>query len=67
MRGCSSDPIIAVVGDTTEELKRKYISVTVLGQVTDPLAMPYEHKHVYLLRGRRPEAPVNWKGEKIYI
>ncbi len=67
MRGCSGETIIAVVGDTPEQLARKYRSVTVLGTLSDPLAMSYEHRNVYLLQGRRADAPVNWKDEKNYI
>ena len=38
-----------------------------MGQVTDPLAMPYERKHVYLLEHRRTDAPVDWTSEKNFI
>ncbi len=66
-RGCSGDPVIAVVGDSREDLATKYESVTVIGHMSDPLAMSYEHKNVYLLRHRKPAAPVNWADEKSYI
>ncbi len=33
----------------------------------NPLAMPFEHKTVYLLRNRLPTAPFNWSDEKDYI
>ena len=67
MRGCSGDPIIAVIYDTPDEIRKKYNSVTILGTMHDPLAMSYEHKRIYLLRNRRPDAPVNWNDEKDYI
>ncbi len=61
------DLVIAVVHDTPEELHRKFRSVTVIGHMDDPLAMPVEHKTVYLLRDRLPNAPFNWTDEKNYI
>ena len=64
MRGRSGDPIIAVVHDTAEELRRKYASVTVLGQVTDPLTVPCAGKHMYLLRVRQPESTASWTGRR---
>lgn len=61
------DPVIAVLHDTPEELHTKYASVTIIGRMDNPLAMPFEHKTVYLLRGRLPSAPMNWNDEKDYI
>ena len=60
------DPVIAVSG-TSENLYDEYTSVTRIGCVDDPLAMPFEHKCVYLLRGRRPESPLDWKKKKDFI
>ena len=64
-RGCNGDTVIAVVYDTPEDLATKYVSVTIVGRTTDPLAMPYEHKNIYLLRGRK--SPLHWKDEQFYI
>ncbi len=61
------DPVIAVLHDTPDQLHRKYASVTVIGRMDNPLAMPFEHKTVYLLRNRLPTAPFNWSDEKDYI
>jgi len=61
------DLVIAVVHDTPERLHQKYASVTVIGHMDNPLAMPFEHKTVYLLRNRLPSAPFNWSDEKDYI
>ena len=62
-----ADLVIAVVHDTPEQLHRKYASVTIIGRMDHPYAMPFEHKNVYLLRDRRPGAPVNWADEKDYF
>ena len=64
-RGCNGNLVIAVVHDTPEELATKYVSVKIVGRTTDPLAMPYEHKNIYLQRGRK--RPLNWEDEQLYI
>ncbi len=61
------DLVIAVLHDTPDQLHQKYASVTVIGPTDNPLAMPHEHKTVYLLRHRLPTAPFNWSYEKDYI
>ena len=58
--------VIAVLSDTPGAVAAKYQSVTVIGHMTNLYAMPFEHKTVYLLRGRRPEAPFHWADERFY-
>ena len=65
--GCDPDVVIAVVHDTPEELLRKYTSVQTAGRLTNAWAMPFEHKSVYLLRGRRAIAPFRWEDERFYF
>ena len=64
--GRDPDVGIAVLNDTPAELATKYRAVTIIGRMTNPYAMPFEHKTVYLLRGRRPDAPFNWRDERFY-
>jgi len=33
----------------------------------DPYAMPFEHKNIYLLRGRRAAAHFDWADERFYF
>ncbi len=65
--GCDPDVVIAVIGDTPEEVSQKYRSVEIVGRMDDPWAMPFEHKNIYLLRGRRPSAPFDWADERYYF
>ena len=58
--------IIAVVHDKPEELTKKYEHVDIVGRLDDPLAMSFEHHNIYLLRGRRSSAPIDWADEKFY-
>ena len=66
LHGRDPNLVIAVVGDTPEQLSRKYRSVTVIGRMNHPYAMPFEHKNVYLLRDRLPSAPFAWRDERFY-
>lgn len=65
--GCDINVAIAIVHDTPEELAKKYDSVTLVGNPYHPYAMPFEnHRHIYLLRGRKPDAPFRWEDERFY-
>lgn len=66
MQGCTGELTISVVGDTPDQLLKKYEQVEALGRNQTPWAMPFEHRNIYLLRGRRSSAPMNWKDEKFY-
>jgi hypothetical protein len=63
---CDPNVSIAVISDTPSEIAMKYSSVTVVGHLDHPYAMPYEHKNIYLLRNRRSNAPFLWSDEKHY-
>lgn len=67
MQGCTGDLVIAVIYDTPEELAPKYEHVEIVGRMDDPWSMSFEHRNIYLLRGRKPTAPVNWADEKDYF
>ena len=65
--GCDANLVIAVIADTPREVSQKYSSVQIVGRLDNPWAMPFEHKNVYLLRGRRPSAPFHWEDERFYF
>jgi hypothetical protein len=65
--GCDVNTVIAVIEDTPEEVGRKYSSVEIVGRMDEPYAMPFEHKNIYLLRGRRPAARFDWADERFYF
>jgi hypothetical protein len=65
--GCDPDLVIAVIGDRPSAVSQKYRSVEIVGRMDDPWAMPFEHRNIYLLRGRLPSAPFNWADEKYYF
>ena len=66
--GCDTNIVIAVVGDTREQLEAKYQSVELVGRIHSPYAMPFERRRgIWILRGRRPSAPFDWKDERFYF
>jgi hypothetical protein len=68
MHGCDTDTAIAVVGDTRQQLEAKYQHVDLIGQIDAPYAMPFErHHHIWLLRGRKPSPPFDWRDERFYF
>ena len=67
MHGCDNNVVIAVIGDTPDEVGQKYESVEIVGKMDNPYAMPFEHKNVYLLRGRRPSWRFDWADERFYF
>ncbi|MHB1700301.1 MAG: ArnT family glycosyltransferase [Acidobacteriaceae bacterium] len=65
--GCDPNLVIAVIGDTPQEVATKYESVTIVGVRNNPFAMPFERGNIYLLRNRRPSAPFHWADERFYF
>ena len=67
MHGCNPNDVIAVVGDTQEQLESKYEEVRLIGGIDSPYAMPFERHHgVWLLRNRKLSAPLDWRDERFY-
>ena len=64
--GCDPEISIAVIGDTPAQIALKYRSAQIVGRLDDPYAMPFEHKNVYLLRGRRASEPFHWEDERFF-
>ena len=67
MHGCDANLVIAIVSDTPQQLARKYESVMIVGHMDNPYSMPFEHRNIYLLRGRRSSASFEWADERFYF
>ncbi|MDE1175402.1 MAG: glycosyltransferase family 39 protein [Edaphobacter sp.] len=59
--------MIVINGATPEEMSKFYESVEIAGRMDHPLAMPYEHRNIYLVRGRKKNLSNDWLGLKHYI
>ena len=65
--GETGEVMIVVSGATMEEMKENYASVEIAGRMDHPYAMPYEHRNIYLCRGRKTSLVTGWNELKHYI
>jgi hypothetical protein len=59
--------MIVINGASPEEMRKFYDSVEVAGRMDHPLSMPYEHRNIYLVHGRKKGLTVDWESLKHYI
>ena len=59
--------IIAVSGNTPEEMRETYDSVEIVGRMDHPFSMSFEHRNIYLVRGRHKNLTSDWDTFKHYI
>ena len=65
--GKTGELMIVINGSTPEEMRKFYDSVQVAGRMEHPLSMPYEHRNIYLVRGRHKDILDDWLDFKHYI
>jgi hypothetical protein len=65
--GYTGEIMIVINGASPEEMREYYSSVVVAGRMDHPYAMPYEHRNIYLVRGRKKSVLADWAGFKNYI
>lgn len=65
--GETGEVMIVINGATPEEMRKFYDSVEVAGRMDHPLSMPYEHRNIYLVRGRHKSILTDWLDFKHYI
>jgi hypothetical protein len=64
---CDVNFAIAIVPDSQDQLDRKYEHAELVGRIDAPYAMPFERRRgVWILRGRKPSAPFDWRDERFY-
>ena len=66
-RGCTGKVIIAVTPTANADLIREYQSIELVGHIDNPWSMPYEHRNIYILRGRKDPLAPGWSEHKDYI
>lgn len=66
-RGATGEVMIVITGATPEEMRESYSSVEVAGRMNAPYSMPYEHRNIYLVRGRKKNLSEDWSEFKHYI
>ncbi len=66
-RGASGAVLIQVTGATPEELAKLYDKVEIAGRMDTRYSMPFEHRNIYLLRGRKKDLSEDWAEFKHYF
>jgi len=66
-KGVTGEVMIVINNATPEEMRKYYDSVQVAGRMDHPLSMPYEHRNIYLVRGRHKNVLDDWLSFKHYI
>jgi 4-amino-4-deoxy-L-arabinose transferase-like glycosyltransferase len=65
--GETGEVMIVINGASLEEMRKYYDSVEIAGVMNHPYAMPYEHRNIYLCRGRKGSIVKDWPDFKKYI
>lgn len=65
--GYTGDLMIIINGATPDEMRQFYDSVEVAGRMDHPLSMPFEHRNIYLVRGRKKNLTTDWESLKFYF
>ncbi len=65
--GETGDVMIVINGASIDEMRKYYDSVEIAGVMNHPYAMPFEHRNIYLCRGRKGTVSKDWVEFKKYI
>jgi 4-amino-4-deoxy-L-arabinose transferase-like glycosyltransferase len=65
--GETGEVMIVINGASLDEMRKYYDSVEIAGVMNHPYAMPYEHRNIYLCRGRKGSILKDWAEFKKYI
>ena len=65
--GATGEIVISVNGASPQEMLENYDQVQVVGRMDSAYAMPYEHRNIYLARGRKKNLTLDWPDFKNYI
>jgi hypothetical protein len=65
--GETGEVMIVINGASLDEMRKYYDSVEIAGVMNHPYAMPYEHRNIYLCRGRKGNIVKDWPELKKYI
>jgi hypothetical protein len=63
----SGEIMIVINGATPDTMHKFYRSVEIVGRMDHPYAMPFEHRNIYLVRGRIKPVSDDWVSFKMYI
>ncbi|MBS1799127.1 MAG: glycosyltransferase family 39 protein [Acidobacteria bacterium] len=64
--GYTGELMIIINGATPGDMRKFYDSVEVAGRMEHPLSMPFEHRNIYLVRGRKKNLSTDWNDLKFF-
>jgi hypothetical protein len=65
-RGYTGEEMIVISGASLEQAEQVFASCTVAGRLDNALAMPYEHRSIFLCYGRKNTYQSDWNDQKLY-
>lgn len=65
--GYTGDSLIVINGATPAEMHDYYTSVETVGHMGTTYSMPFEHRNIYLARGRQFNLTTSWPDMKFYF
>lgn len=65
--GATGEVVISIVGSKPEELRKYYDKVEIAGRMDTRYSMPFEHRNIYLLHGRKKNLTTAWPDFKSYF
>jgi len=65
--GNTGELMIVINGASPDEMRKYYDSVQIAGRMNHPLSMPFEHRNIYLVRGRHKNIVEDWPDFKFYF
>jgi hypothetical protein len=65
--GYSGEVMIVISGDSVESLREYYSDVQIVGEMNHPYSMSFEHRYIFLVRGRKQNLTEIWPDRKHYI
>ena len=65
--GYTGEVMIVISGDSVEDLQKYYSEVQIAGEMDHPYSMGFEHRHIFLARGRKFDLTNVWPMLKHYI
>jgi hypothetical protein len=66
-QGATGEVMILINGYSLDEMREMYGTVEVVGRMDAPYSMPFEHRNIYLARGRKGSLLKDWPEMKNYI
>jgi hypothetical protein len=66
-QGATGEVMILINGYSLDEMREMYGTVEIVGRMDGPYSMPFEHRNIYLARGRKGSLLKDWPEMKNYI